>query len=84
MPDTLPPGTTFPPKARPDSADMVLAANAHIRSERAKPGGGPPVLPRQAAEQAIKNATGMSDAELDASLVEIYDQAVELGLLSAR
>lgn len=75
---------TVPPKAKTKSKRAVEAAVAFIKSRRQGPGNNQGRIPRVAIENAAAAATGLSSAEIDAALIEVYDDFVLLGLVPAR
>ena len=78
----LPPAK-IPLKKRTKKAAARVAAVEFIANERAGQGN-PRRIPRQRIEAAIRVATGQTQAEVNAGLIETYDDLAALGVLPAR
>ncbi len=72
----------IPLKTRTPKAAARVAAVQFINDERQ--GGNPARIPRARIEAAIRVATGQNQAQVNASLIDTYDDLVALGALPAR
>jgi len=79
MPNGLP---RIPLKTRTNKAAARVAAVQFIADERQ--GGNPARIPRARIEAAIRVATGQTQAQVNASLIETYDDLTDLGVLTRR
>ncbi len=78
------PINSVPPQTKTRANAVVDAAVAFIKTQRGGPGNGQGRIPRVAIENAAAAATGLNQSEIDAALIEVYDQCVALGLVPPR
>ena len=71
-------------KKRSKKAAARVAAVTFIANERRGQGSKKKKIPRARIEAAIRNETRQTKAQVDAGLVETYDDLADLGILPAR
>ena len=75
---------TIPLKIKSNKAAARDAAVQFIADERIAQGNNPQRVPRARIEAEIRVATGQTQAEVNAALIETYDDLTDLGVLTTR